>query len=124
MSKIDPDKRAKELHSLIKSKFSQNFVTIAVLTTENEKVIVGTSEPKLREEQIEALRENEIEAKDKNPDKHAEEKVIEKCKSLGWLGKAIGTSRPICSDCEDLIKKEDIEPKTELKGKKSKKRKS
>lgn len=121
MSIIDPDKRAKELHSLITPPMAQNFVTIAVLTTENETVIIGTNERKLRKKQAEALLENEIEAQIKE-DKHAEEKVIQKATELGLKGKEIGTSRPICLDCENLIKQEGIVPKTELKGKKSKKR--
>ncbi|TAD97758.1 MAG: hypothetical protein EAZ97_11960 [Bacteroidetes bacterium] len=121
MFSIDPDKRAKELHSLISPPMAQNFVTIAVLTTENETVIIGTNERKLRKKQVEALLENEIEAQIKE-DKHAEEKVIQKALEMGLKGKEIGASRPICLDCEDLIKEESILPKTELKGKKSKKR--
>jgi len=119
--KTNPDKRAKELHNAINNKSSLNYVTIAVLTTETEAVIVGTNETKLRKEQKKALLENEIEAESESS-KHAEENAINKAKKLGLKGKEIGASRPICSDCEKTIQEENIIPVTELKGKKSKKR--
>ncbi|TAE04132.1 MAG: hypothetical protein EAZ97_00490 [Bacteroidetes bacterium] len=115
------EERAKELHQLIPNIVARNRVTIAVLQTQTEMVIVGTSERELRALQRKALLENEIEAEstDKN---HAEENVIAKAKELGLKGLEIGASRPICLDCEDLIKQEGIIPQTELKGKKSKNR--
>ncbi len=119
--KQNPDQRAKELHDLIGNKVAQNFVTIAVLNTESEMVLVGTNERKLRKEQVEALKEHEKEAQSKE-EKHAEEKVIQKAQEMGLKGTEIGTSRPICLDCEDLIKAHDITSKTAFKGKKSKKR--
>lgn len=120
---IDPESRAKELHSLIKNKVARSFVTIAVLTTETETVIVGTNERKLREEQKDALFSEEIEA-ETHMGKHAEENVIAFAKKIGLEGKEIGVSRPICLDCENLIKEEGILAKTIFKGKKSKNRQS
>lgn len=119
--KENPDKRAKELHGLIQNKVAQNFITIAVLNTEDEIVLVGTNERKLRKEQVEALKEHEKEAQSKE-EKHAEEKVIHKAQEMGLKGTEIGASRPICLDCEELIETHDIKAKTEFKGKKSKKR--
>jgi hypothetical protein len=121
MPTTDPDKRAKELHNLIEKSFARNRVTIAVLTTDSPTVIVGTSERELRDDQREALLENEVEAESEKG-KHTEENAISKLRELNLKGVEIGASRPICSDCEELIKKEGIEPKTELKGKKSKNR--
>ncbi len=117
----DPEKRAKELHELIESQVARNKVTIAVLTTDTPSVIVGTSEKELREAQRKVLQEHEVEAKSEK-NKHAEENVINQAKAMGLQGKKIGVSRPICLDCEELIKEENIETNTPFKGKKSKNR--
>jgi uncharacterized protein YfeS len=118
---LDPDARAKYLHSLLQNPFTKSRVTIAVLTT-NKETVVGTSEPQLRNVQKQALNSHEVEAIDDKNDKHAEEKVIAKAKEMGLEAREIGASRPICSDCEALIKQEGIVPKTKLKKKKSKNR--
>jgi len=94
-----------------------------VLVTDSPTVIIGTSERELRDIQRESLLVNEVEAPSEKG-KHAEENAVAKAKNLGLKGIEIGTSRPICLDCEELIKQEGIIPKTELKGKKSKNRQS
>lgn len=118
---FDPDKRAKELHSKIKHSHTQSKMTTAVLNTEEGKVLVGSSEKTLRKEVKEALEDHEIEA---IGDGHAEETVIQNALTLGLQGTEIGASRPICLDCEQIIKENNIVAKTEFSGKTSFKRRN
>jgi hypothetical protein len=117
---LDPDKRAKELHSKIKHTHTQSKTTTAVLNTEEGKVLVGSSEKSLRKEIREALEKHEIEAFGEG---HAEETVIQNAIGLGLTGIEIGASRPICLDCEYIINENNIIAKTEFSGKPSQKRK-
>ena len=112
-------KRAKELHNLIKYKHARDRSTTAVLSTDHNRSIVGSSEMRLRREQRQALDKDEIEATGKG---HAEETVMNKADEWGMKGKEIGVSRPVCSDCEKLIKSKNIETKAIFSGKKSIKR--
>ena len=118
----NPDERAKELWNKLKHRFTRSVVTIAVGNTEENISLVGTSENRMRKEITNSLEEHEIIA-EPNENTHAEEDVVAMAKLLKLKLQAMGASRPICIDCEDLLKKNDIEPKTELSGKKSKKRK-
>jgi len=111
--------RAKELHDKIKNAYTKRNTTIAVLNTEEEITLVGSSEDALRKEVRESLEENEQEVKDKG---HAEEKVIKSAKNQNLTPTEIGASRPICLDCEELIKENDIPTETPFSGKRSKKR--
>ncbi len=121
MENKTPAERAKEIHNQIQNPIARNLSTIAVMNTEENSVIVGTSEKRLRAEQREVLTENEIEAKSISGD-HAEQNVINEAKERNLKGTEIGVSRPICLECEELIKQEGIETKTEFSGKKSKNR--
>lgn len=67
------------------------------------------------------MNKNEIVAKP-NLDKHAEEDIIEEANKRNLKITEIGSSRPICFDCEALLKKLNISTKTKFSGKKSKKR--
>ncbi len=123
MPKTDPDKRAKELHDLIKDERKKRHTTTAVANTQEDQTIVGTSDSYMRKEIKEALLEHETPA-DLIDGNHAEENVIDMAEKLKLNITEIGASRPICADCEELLKEKNIEAKTEFSGKKSKKRKS
>ncbi len=123
MENINPNDRAKEIHDVITNKIAHNMSTIAVLTTNSEVVIVGTSESKLRNEQRKILKENELEAESITGN-HAEENAIAEAKKQHLTGIEIGVSREICIDCQELIEKEEIISHTAFSGKKSTKRKS
>lgn len=120
MNLIDPDKRAKELHKLLKP-ITQRQVTIAVGNTLENISLVGTSEDSMRKSIRENLEDHELVATP-NANHHAEEDIVETTEKLDLHLTEIGTSRPICIDCEDLLKSKNIELKTECSGKKSKKR--
>jgi hypothetical protein len=117
----DPNKRAKELHSFLENKITKNKVTIAVGNTNANLSLVGTSEGFLRKEIRNNLLEHEIIATP-NPERHAEEDIIARANELNLTLTEIGASRAICLDCEDLLKENGVEAKTEFSGKKSKKR--
>ncbi len=121
MEKQNPDKRAKELHSKIRDEFKRRKITIAVGNTNKEISLVGTSELYLQKDVLNAMNKNEIVAKP-NLDKHAEEDIIEEANKRNLKITEIGSSRPICFDCEALLKKLNISTKTKFSGKKSKKR--
>ena len=111
----DPEKRAKELHEKIKFKFTRDKNTTAVLNTDTNAVIVGSNEVRLRKEQREAMYNNEIEATGQG---HAEVTVINKAEELELTGTEIGVSRPICKNCEELIKEKGVDNKTKFKSQK------
>lgn len=111
----DPEKRANELHKKIKFKFTRDKNTTAVLNTDTDAIIVGSNEVRLRKEQREALYDNEIEATGQG---HAEVTVINKAEELELNGTEIGVSRPICENCEKLIKENGIDNKTKFKSQK------
>jgi len=119
--KKNPDQRAKELHALL-DRISRNSTTTAVGNTTTEAVIVGMNDKYIRKIIREALEDYEIPA-DGESGKHAEENVIAMAEKLNLTLTEIGASRPICLDCEELLKLNDITAKTEFSGKKSKKRK-
>jgi len=108
----DPEIRAKEIHEAIKHQFTKDKTTTAVLNTEQEAVIVGTNELRLRKEQREILFENEIEATGFG---HAEVKVIQKAEELNLTATEIGVSRPICEACEIVVKEKNIATNTKFK---------
>jgi hypothetical protein len=110
----DPDKRAKELHSKIKHQFTRDKNTTAVLNTDSNTVIVGSNEVRLRKEQREELLENEIEATGMG---HAEIKIIKKAEEINLTGTEIGSSRPICDECKNIIQENKIIARTEFKNK-------
>ena len=115
------DERAKELHELL-DKRSQNSSTTSVGNTLEEKAIIGTSDKYLRKVIKEALLEHEIIA-ESSPNSHAEINVINKAETLNLTLTEIGSSRPICLDCENTLKSKNIAAKSSFSGKKSKKRK-
>ncbi len=121
MKEKNPDKRAKELHNEIKDEFKKRKITIAVGYTDSDFSLVGTSEKYMQDDVLNALNENEIVATP-NYDKHAEEDIIEEAEKREVKVTDIGASRPICSDCEEIIKENKITTHTEFSGKKSKKR--
>ncbi len=123
MNKENPDKRAKELHKEIKDEFKKRKITIAVGHTNSDLSLVGTSERYMNKDVINAMNENEVIAKP-NYNKHAEEDIIEEAEIRELKVTDIGASRPICSDCEKLIKENSIIAHTEFSGKKSKKRRT
>jgi hypothetical protein len=119
MPQTNPDKRAKELHSLL-DKQGQNRSTTAVGNTEEEQtIIVGTSDQYMRKAIFNALLSHETPADSENGF-HAEENVIAMAEKLNLHLTEIGASRPICSDCEELLKAKEIEAKTEFSGKNQK----
>lgn len=117
---IDTDKRAKELHSLL-DKRSQNSSTTAVRNTQEQITLVGTSDKYIRKAIFEALQAHETTAESKLGN-HAEENIIEMAEKMNLHLIEIGASRPICLDCEELLKEKGIEAKTNFSGKKSKNR--
>lgn len=120
MSK-DPDKRSKFLHNLIRSRFTRDRTTIAVGQTKEKISIVGTNDKYHRREVREALEPDEILAKS-NEGCHAEENVVRESEERGLHLEAVGSSRPICLDCEELLKEKNVKLETETSGKKSRKR--
>ena len=120
MSKTNPDKRAKELHALL-NPITQRQVTIAVGNTTENISLVGTSENQMRKVIKENLLDHEMVAKP-DVDTHAEEDIITSAERLALNLTEIGASRAVCLDCEELLKEKGIDIKTELSGKKSKKR--
>lgn len=119
----NPDRRAKGLHNLLLSERTKRHVTISVGNTDGKLSIVGTSELYLRTEIKAALLDYEISAKGRIG-KHAEENVIDEAENRRLKVLEIGASRPICLDCEIIIKSKEIEAKTPFSGKKSKNRKN
>ena len=117
----DPQERAKELHDLIQDEFKKRKVTIAVGNTDSDFAIVGTSERVMQKDVLKGIKEDEVVAKP-NKDKHAEEDIVAEADKREVNVVEIGASRPICSDCEELIKGRNIETKTPFSGKKSIKR--
>jgi hypothetical protein len=67
------------------------------------------------------LLEHEIIARSRTGN-HAEENVMDEATERNLTLVEIGVSRPICLDCEELIKDKGIETKTEFSGKISKNR--
>lgn len=122
MERENPDERAKELHDLLEYERTKKHTTTAVGNTDEDITIVGTSEDYLRAEIKEALLEHEIPAKSRKGN-HAEENVMGEADERNLKITEIGASRPICLDCENKIKEEEIEAKTEFSGKQSRKRK-
>ena len=121
MKEQNPDKRAKELHNKIKDEFKRRKITIAVGNTNKKLSLVGTSERYLQKDVLNAMNKNEIVAKP-NINQHAEEDIIDEANKRNLKITEIGASRPICFDCETLLKKLNIPTKTKFSGKKSKKR--
>lgn len=121
MAEQNPDERASFLHSLIKSSFARNQTTIAVGNTKEKVSIVGTNDKSHRKEVKEQLNENEILAKSKSGN-HAEENVVAEAEERNLNLTEVGASRPICLDCEELLKSQEITLKTKTSGKKSRKR--
>lgn len=117
----NPEKRAKELHNEIKDEFKKRKITIAVGNTDNDFSLVGTSEKYMQNDVLKAMNDDEVIATP-NYDKHAEEDIIYEAEKRDVKVTDIGASRPICLDCEDIIKENNITPHTEFSGKKSKKR--
>lgn len=117
----NPDKRAKELLNKIQDEFKKRKITIAVGNTDSNFAIVGTSEKSMQNDVLDSLNENEIVATPRKG-KHAEEDIISEADERDVTVTEIGASRPICLDCEGLIKERNISPKTEFSGKKSKNR--
>lgn len=118
--KYNIDERVKELHSKL-GKVTQTKTTTSVAITKEEIGIVGSSEGKLRKSVAKELYDFEIEAKGKSG-KHAEEYVLDEAEKRKLKITAIAASRPICIECEELIKEKNIKTNTPFSGKKSKKR--
>jgi len=118
----NPDKRAKELHDLITDERKKRHTTTSVGNTSEGRSIVGTSEEYLRIEIKKAMQAHEIPAKSRKGN-HAEKNVLDEAQQRDLTLVEIGASRPICLDCENLLKDKDIEAKTEFSGKRSKNRK-
>ncbi len=117
----NPHDRARELHDLITDERKKRHTTTAVGNTAEDTSIVGTNEEYLRLEIRRALSEHEIIARSRAGN-HAEENVMEEAQERNLTLSAIGTSRPICLDCEEKIKAWDIHNETEFSGKVSKNR--
>lgn len=114
---ITPDKpRAGELHDLIEDERKRRHTTTAVGDTAEDITIEY-----LRTEVRKALLPHEIIAKSK-PGNHAEENIIEEAIEQNLSIIEIGASRPICLDCEELLKQMGIHTQTGFPGKKSKNR--
>ena len=120
MKDYNVEKRVKELHEKL-GKTTQNKTTTSVGITKEEIGIVGSSEGRLRKTVKKALYDFEIEAKGKSG-KHAEEYVIEEAENKKLTLTEIAASRPVCIDCQKIIKKKEIKTQTPFSGKKSKKR--
>lgn len=121
MNDKNPDTRAKELHNEIKDEFKKRKITIAVGYTDSDISLVGTSEKYMQKDVLKAMNVNEIVATS-NYDKHAEEDIIAEAEKREINVTDIGASRPICLDCEEIIKNKNITSHTEFSHKKSKKR--
>ena len=123
MSKKDPDERAKELINFIDDEFKKRKITIAVGNTDSDVSLVGTSDKYMQKDVLAAMTENEIVAKP-NEGKHAEEDIVTEAEKRELRVTEVGASRPICLDCEELLKTQNIEARTEFNGKKSRKRRN
>ncbi|PID89699.1 MAG: hypothetical protein CSB01_00635 [Bacteroidia bacterium] len=123
MSKKNPDKRAKELINSMDDEFKKRKITIAVGNTKKNISLVGTSDKYMPKDILAAMTENEIVATP-NDGKHAEEDIVIEAEKRDLTVTEIGASRPICLDCEKLLKAKNIKAKTEFSGKKSKKRRT
>lgn len=117
----NPTERAEALHDLIEDERKKRHTTTAVGDTKEEISIVGTNEEYLRPEIRRSLLPHEIIAKSK-PGNHAEENVIEEAADRNLSIVEIGASRPICLDCEEMLKELGIHTQTGFSGKKSKNR--
>lgn len=121
MQRKEPTERAEELHELIEDERKKRNTTTAVGDTNSDISIIGTNEIYLRAEIRRGLLPHEIIAKSK-PGNHAEENILETAAEKDLKIVTIGSSRPICLDCEEKIKDLGIETKTKFSGKKSKNR--
>ena len=119
----NPEKRAIDLHSKIVDDIKRKLTTIAVANTTGNISIVGSSGKYMRTEVLDSLEENEIIAT-AHYENHAEEDIILEADLQNLKITEIGASRPVCSDCEDLIKLKNIVTRTPFSGKKSRKRKN
>ena len=121
MTNKNPEERAKELLDKIKDDFKKRKITIAVGKTDSDFSLVGTSEKYMQNDVLNSIEKNEIVATP-NQNKHAEEDIIDEAEKREVKITDIGASRPICIDCEEIIKENNITSHTEFSGKKSKKR--
>ncbi len=103
--------RAKEIHKAV-PEATQKRTTIAVTKTKEGPIIVSSSERRLRPAQRKMLRENELEG---TGDGHAEVTGVNFAKSSGLTPTGTAASRPICSNCQDFLNKNAIEPLSPLK---------
>ncbi len=110
----------KEIHGTLPAA-TQRRVTTAVGLTEDGSTIIGSSEETLRRAQKALLSPGEIAAEGLG---HAEETVINTAKGLNKKVAEMGARRPICSDCEELMKSKNIEIKSPTSGKKSRTRRT
>lgn len=117
---VDVNKRAKEIHEALPHE-TQKRTTTAVGKTTDGKILVGSSEKKLRKPQREALMENEIEVVGEG---HAEETILNHAKEHGMKVEEIGASRPICQDCDDMLKDAGTTSTSPRSGKPSTKRRA
>lgn len=118
--KYNVDERVEGLHLKL-GKVTQNKTTTSVAISKENVGIVGSSEGKLRKSISKELYDFEIEAKGE-PGKHAEVYVMEEADKKDLTITNIAASRPVCIECEEIIKKKDIKTNTPFSGKKSKKR--
>ena len=119
----NPNERARALHSKIKDPRKRRSTTTAVGQTQERISIVGTSDRYLRKEIREAMNEDEIVAPSVEG-KHAEQNVMAEAEQQQLTVTDIGASRPVCADCEAVIKAKGIRSWSPFSGKKSKKRKA
>lgn len=117
----NPTERSEELHNLIEDERKRRHTTTAVGDTNSAISIIGTNEEYLRAEIRRALLPHEIIAKSK-PGNHAEENILEEAAEKNLTITEIGASRPICLDCEELLREQGITTQTTFSGKKSKNR--
>ena len=118
----NPEERAKELHEKIKDQRKRRSTTTSVGKTKTVLSIIGTSDRYLRKEIRDELKKNEIKAKSIFGN-HAEQNIFAEAREQNLTIIEIGSSRPICFDCEKEIKKMGIFSWSPFSGKKSKNRK-
>jgi RHS repeat-associated protein len=111
------DERAKEIHSVLPEATQRRTTTAVAEVTNSDgttSVLVSSSEVRLRPAQRSVLKTEEVAVKGAG---HAEQTIINHANANGQKVKAVGASRPICSNCENAINNAGAKPVGKLKGK-------
>lgn len=101
--------RAREIHSRL-NPVTQDKVTIAVVETKEGVRVVGSSEGGLRRASRADLKDGEVAVKGARGT-HAEINAVKGAKDLGLTPTSVSPSRPACPNCQEAMKKIDLQIK-------------